>query len=102
MATATGTPGTSSGPDISTFVTYEDYLNDQITEKDMYYLEVTKIISYAYLSKVEFQDEDLARQLVELGYRGSGETLKREEFDAKKREIEYRKHPTARKKEKVK
>ena len=30
------------------------------------------------------QDEELARQLVELGYRGSGEVLKREEFEAKK------------------
>jgi hypothetical protein len=30
------------------------------------------------------QDEDLARQLVELGYRGEGETLKREEFEARK------------------
>lgn len=33
----------------------------QVTETDMYYL----------------QDEDLARQLVELGYRGSGDTLQR-------------------------
>lgn len=31
------------------------------------------------------QDEDLARQLVELGYRGTGETLKREDFEARKR-----------------
>ena len=30
------------------------------------------------------QDEELARQLVELGYRGSGEVLKREEFEARK------------------
>lgn len=28
--------------------------------------------------------QDLARQLVELGYRGSGETLKREEFESRK------------------
>lgn len=33
---------------------------------------------------VSFQDEELARQLVELGYRGSGEVLKREEFEARK------------------
>lgn len=32
--------------------------------------------------------QDLARQLVELGYRGSGETLKREEFEARKRAAE--------------
>ena len=30
------------------------------------------------------QDQELARQLVELGYRGSGEVLKREEFEARK------------------
>ena len=35
---------------------------------DLYYLE----------------DEELARQLVELGYRGSGEVLKREEFETRK------------------
>eukprot|EP01029_Cantina_marsupialis_P019328 TRINITY_DN44922_c0_g4_i1.p1 TRINITY_DN44922_c0_g4~~TRINITY_DN44922_c0_g4_i1.p1 ORF type:complete len:231 (+),score=33.40 TRINITY_DN44922_c0_g4_i1:83-775(+) len=50
------------------FTTYEDYLDHQKSDKDMFYLE----------------DEELARQLVELGYRGSGETLKREEFEARK------------------
>lgn len=30
------------------------------------------------------QDEELARQLVELGYRGSGEVIKREEFERRK------------------
>ena len=39
------------------FATYEDYLDSQITKTDLYYLE----------------DQELARQLVELGYRGSGE-----------------------------
>ena len=39
---------------------YEDFLDSQITATDLYYLE----------------DEELARQLVELGYRGSGEVLK--------------------------
>lgn len=42
------------------------------------------------LSAVQ-QDEELARQLVELGYRGSGETLKREEFEARKK-AEREKH----------
>lgn len=37
------------------------FMIGQVTETDMYYL----------------QDEDLARQLVELGYRGSGDTLQR-------------------------
>jgi hypothetical protein len=39
------------------FPTYEDYLDSQVSNTDLFYLE----------------DEELARQLVELGYRGSGE-----------------------------
>jgi hypothetical protein len=54
------------------YATYEDYLDSQISALDMYYLG----------------SEDLARQLVELGYRGSGETLKRAEFDARKKAAE--------------
>jgi len=54
------------------FPTYEDFLDSQISTTDLYYLE----------------DEELARQLVELGYRGTGEVIKREEFDAKKKAIE--------------
>ncbi|KAE8631495.1 hypothetical protein XENTR_v10001212 [Xenopus tropicalis] len=53
---------------ITQFNTYEDFLDSQITALDLLYLE----------------DEELARQLVELGYRGSGEVLKRDEFEAKK------------------
>ncbi|XP_075242989.1 cilia- and flagella-associated protein 299-like [Convolutriloba macropyga] len=53
---------------ISDFATYEDFLDAQITVADLFYLE----------------DEDLARQLVELGYRGSGEVLKRSEFEKRK------------------
>jgi len=30
-------------------------------------------------------DEDMGRQLVELGYRGSGDTLRREDFEARKK-----------------
>eukprot|EP00961_Rhodomonas_salina_P275694 3724785-Rhodomonas_salina.1 len=52
--------------------TYEQYLDSQISPMDLYYLD----------------DQDLARQLVELGYRGSGETLKREEFEARKKAAE--------------
>ncbi|RHY00562.1 hypothetical protein DYB30_013265, partial [Aphanomyces astaci] len=51
------------------YATYEDYLDSQISETDIFYLE----------------DEELARQLVELGYRGTGETLRREDFDARKK-----------------
>eukprot|EP00277_Geminigera_cryophila_P013105 CAMPEP_0179453208 /NCGR_PEP_ID=MMETSP0799-20121207/37095_1 /TAXON_ID=46947 /ORGANISM="Geminigera cryophila, Strain CCMP2564" /LENGTH=235 /DNA_ID=CAMNT_0021249903 /DNA_START=14 /DNA_END=721 /DNA_ORIENTATION=+ len=54
------------------YETYEQYLDSQISPMDIYYLE----------------DQDLARQLVELGYRGSGETLKREEFEARKKAAE--------------
>ena len=58
----------AGGDSFAEFPTYEDFLNSQITSMDLYYLE----------------DEELARQLVELGYRGSGEVLKREEFEARK------------------
>jgi hypothetical protein len=37
------------------------------------------------------QDEELARQLVELGYHTTGETLKREEFEARQK-AEREKH----------
>ena len=57
---------------VGEFQTYEDYLDSQISATDLYYLE----------------DEDLARQLVELGYRGRGETLKRDEFEARKKAAE--------------
>jgi hypothetical protein len=57
---------------VTEFNTYEDFLDSQITPLDLYYLE----------------DEELARQLVELGYRGSGEVLKREEFEARKQAAE--------------
>ncbi|KAG7481344.1 hypothetical protein MATL_G00065900 [Megalops atlanticus] len=53
---------------VTDFQTYEDFLSSQVTSLDLYYLE----------------DEDVARQLVELGYRGSGEVLKREEFETRK------------------
>ena len=56
------------------YETYEDYLDSQVTDTDMYYLE----------------DEDLARQLVELGYRGSGDTLQRDEFEARKKALRDR------------
>jgi hypothetical protein len=54
---------------VEQFDTYEDYLDSQLTETDMNYLE----------------DEEMARQLVELGYRGLGDTIRREDFEARKR-----------------
>ncbi|XP_071808496.1 cilia- and flagella-associated protein 299-like [Asterias amurensis] len=64
----------TSGSDniVTEFNTYEEFLDSQITSLDLLYLE----------------DEELARQLVELGYRGSGEVLKREEFEARKQAAE--------------
>lgn len=47
---------------VEQFDTYEDYLDSQLTATDLNYLE----------------DEDMARQLVELGYRGLGDTIRRE------------------------
>ncbi|GHP06772.1 hypothetical protein PPROV_000551600 [Pycnococcus provasolii] len=54
------------------FNTYEDYLDRQVTSTDLFYLE----------------DVELARQLVELGYRGNGEILRRDEFEARKEAAE--------------
>jgi len=56
------------GSVVTEYSSYEDFLDSQITATDLYYLE----------------DEELARQLVELGYRGSGEVLKRDEFEQRK------------------
>lgn len=66
---------------VSEFATYEDYLDKQIEGDDRKYL----------------QDENLARRLVELNYRGSGEALKRDEFEARKKEIEEAKYKAAHK-----
>jgi len=57
---------------LAEFETYENYLDAQVKERDLQYLE----------------DEEVARHLVELGYLGTGEALKREEFEARKRELE--------------
>jgi hypothetical protein len=53
---------------VEQFDTYEDYLDSQLNDLDLFYLE----------------DEDIGRQLVELGYRGQGDAMKREEFDSRK------------------
>mmetsp|Transcript_32021 Transcript_32021/g.56220 ORF Transcript_32021/g.56220 Transcript_32021/m.56220 type:complete len:237 (-) Transcript_32021:293-1003(-) len=58
--------------EVDQYETYEDYLDKQIKPPSMLYL----------------QDRQLARQLVEQGYRGTGEALKREEFETLKREID--------------
>ncbi|KAA3678377.1 uncharacterized protein DEA37_0007671 [Paragonimus westermani] len=53
---------------VTQFCDYEAFLDSQITASDLFYLE----------------DEELARQLVELGYRGSGEIVKRDDFNSRK------------------
>jgi len=50
------------------YKTYEDYLNANISPDDLKYLE----------------DEELARQLLEVGYHGKGEILDRQKFKQKK------------------
>ncbi|CAG5134752.1 unnamed protein product [Candidula unifasciata] len=54
---------------------YEDFLSSQVTQRDMNYLE----------------DINLARKIVEFGYRGSREGFSLERFMAVKAELEQRK-----------
>ncbi|DBA89720.1 hypothetical protein WJX79_001157 [Trebouxia sp. C0005] len=60
--------GSGVDPIAEQFDTYEEYLDKQITAADIFYLE----------------DVSLARQLVELGYHGNGEVIRREEFSQRK------------------
>eukprot|EP00197_Chlamydomonas_leiostraca_P012286 CAMPEP_0202869638 /NCGR_PEP_ID=MMETSP1391-20130828/12562_1 /ASSEMBLY_ACC=CAM_ASM_000867 /TAXON_ID=1034604 /ORGANISM="Chlamydomonas leiostraca, Strain SAG 11-49" /LENGTH=227 /DNA_ID=CAMNT_0049549975 /DNA_START=164 /DNA_END=844 /DNA_ORIENTATION=+ len=64
--------GPGYDPIADEFATYEDYLDNQITATDMFYLE----------------DVELARHLVELGIRGNGEVIRREEFEQRKETAE--------------
>ena len=60
--------------DVTEFATYEDFLDSQVQPIDLYYLEVGLCAIDAVLrSPYALQDEELARQLVELGFRGTGE-----------------------------
>jgi len=61
---------------VERFETYEDYLDSQLTSTDLGYLE----------------DEEMGRQLVELGYRGLGDTIRREDFEQRKRLLFDRKN----------
>ena len=54
---------------MSTFACYEDYLDSQVGDTDRAYLD----------------DAATSRALVELGFRGSGTSLSREEFESRKR-----------------
>lgn len=57
-----GNDESSSLDVVERFDTYENYLDSQLTAADMNYLE----------------DDEMARQLVELGYRGLGDTIRRD------------------------
>ncbi|KAI5063278.1 hypothetical protein GOP47_0021825 [Adiantum capillus-veneris] len=57
---------------VQSFDTYEEYLDSQITSTDLFYLE----------------DIDLARQLVELGYRSNAEIMTRDQFTKQKEALE--------------
>ncbi|HAY76560.1 MAG TPA: hypothetical protein DCY33_01875 [Gemmatimonadetes bacterium] len=88
FSTTTGLPF-RAGPLLTvslpiTHQSYEDYLDSQISEVDLYYLD----------------DVELARQLVELGHRGNGEIVKRAEFIARKEASEIAKQQRANKKPK--
>ncbi|XP_005098257.1 cilia- and flagella-associated protein 299 isoform X2 [Aplysia californica] len=63
------------GKSVAEYATYEDFLSSQVTELDMFYLE----------------DVNMARKLVELGYRGAREGFSREQFEATKAAIEAKK-----------
>lgn len=64
--------GESTSDPLQLFATYEEYLDSFVQARDLFYME----------------DEALARQLVELGCRGGGEALTREEFTARKKAAE--------------
>jgi hypothetical protein len=53
------------------FDDYEKYLDFQMSDEDLFYLE----------------DKELARQLIEVGYHGKGEILTREQFLKRKADI---------------
>jgi hypothetical protein len=67
---------------VTDFATYEDYLDSFVKpEVDMKYLEARcaagRRAREHLLRHACEQDEDMARQLVELGYRGTADVLKR-------------------------
>ena len=55
---------------LAEFEKYEDYLDKQMSDEDLFYLE----------------DTELARQLIEVGYHGKGEILTREQFEERQKQ----------------
>eukprot|EP00351_Strombidinopsis_sp_SopsisLIS2011_P001684 CAMPEP_0116876940 /NCGR_PEP_ID=MMETSP0463-20121206/8789_1 /TAXON_ID=181622 /ORGANISM="Strombidinopsis sp, Strain SopsisLIS2011" /LENGTH=78 /DNA_ID=CAMNT_0004523861 /DNA_START=23 /DNA_END=259 /DNA_ORIENTATION=+ len=53
---------------LEAFETFEDYLDDRMSPEDLFYLE----------------DQELARQLMEVGFHGKGSLLTRDQFIARK------------------
>jgi len=72
---------------VERYDSYEDYLDSQLTINDMgtavsIELVVSKLmVSSISVSADYLEDEEMARQLVELGYRGTGDTIRREVSD---------------------
>ncbi|CAF0861267.1 unnamed protein product [Rotaria sordida] len=58
---------------VTEFTTYEAFLDSQISEIDQNYL----------------QDSDIAREFVELGYRGIGHAISRKDFQERKNRAEF-------------
>ncbi|KAK3780263.1 hypothetical protein RRG08_047252 [Elysia crispata] len=65
----------AGGKNVADYSTFEEFLSSQVTQLDLIYLE----------------DINVARKLVELGYRGTKEGYSEEQFWAKKAAIEARK-----------
>ena len=55
---------------LAEFEKYEDYLDKQMSDEDLFYLE----------------DTELARQLIEVGYHGKGEILTRDQFEERQKQ----------------
>ena len=56
--------GNANDEQLEQYETYEDYLDQKLNPNDLFYLE----------------DQELARQLVEVGYHGKTEVLTRDQF----------------------
>ena len=78
---------------VAQFASYEEYLDSQVRSvPTMFSLLKTGTSSSVFaswqISELDLyylDDEELARQLIELGMRSGGDVLKREEFEARKK-----------------
>lgn len=74
----------SYNSNVAAYSSYEEYLDEHISQEDLYYLE----------------DQDLARQIVELGYKGK-DLLSRKEFEEAKKRALHGPRKTKKKSEKI-